>query len=214
MKMNKFNRFLNFKFTFILGITALLFSAHSLQAAVPANVTKHASASLSGRIDLGGSTDHIYHFTNDVIIDSPSNITGNHTGVIFIDGNLTIGPMPGNKLQSGTANSGLVFVVKGDVNINKVMTTIDAVIVSEGTICTASEGAPPTCPSGFSDPATTSQLVINGSLIALNPDKPIKFRRALADNSRPAEKINHQVKYLVILRDLISDTYQKWSEIP
>lgn len=212
--MNKFNRFLNFKFIFILGITALLFFAHSLQAAVPSTVTKLPSAPFSGQIDLGGSTDHIYHFTNDVIIDSPSDITGNRTGVIFIDGNLTIGPMPGNKLQSGTANSGLVFVVKGDVNINKVMTTIDAMIISEGTICTASEGDPPACPSGLTDPATTSQLVINGSLISLNPAKPIKFRRALSNNSRPAEKINHQVKYLVILRDLISDTYQKWTEIP
>ncbi len=60
---------------------------------------------------------------------------------------------------------------------------------------------------------TAQQLVINGSLISLNADTPIQFKRNLADNISAAEKINHEVKYLVLLRNLFSDTLERWSEV-
>ncbi len=185
------------------------------QATLPSTVTKYPT--LEGDktqedIPLTSAGDHIYHITGNLTISS--NISGNQTGVIFVDGNLNIGPIPSNKLQYGTANSGLVFVIKGDVNIDKDVTQVDAVIIAQGKIYTA--GA--TCSQ--LQPVTASQLVINGSLVSLNEANEIEFCRklgetgALKDSTDPAEIINHQVKYLVILRDLMSDTYQKWSEIP
>lgn len=146
--------------------------------------------------NLGGNID----FTTG----SPNNPV-----VVFVEGNLLIDRNIGNNLVDDNPNSGLVFVVKYDVNIHKDVTRVDAVIISEGTICTAYDGVP--CASAN---VTAEPLVINGSLISLKQDKPIKFRRNLADNSISAEKINHQVKYLVILRHLMSQTIQRWSEEP
>lgn len=166
------------------------------------------SGDQTGGIDLTVK-DKIYYISGNLSLDNPSDIAGNQSGVIFVDGDLTIAPSS-NRLTHGTANSGLVFVVGGNVQIGKDVTLVDAVIIAKGIICTAYDG---TCPSANIE---TLQLVINGSLISINQEDstPIKFRRTLTDNSQPAEKINHQVKYLVILRDLLSDTLQRWSEIP
>lgn len=149
--------------------------------------------------------EYLYYINGDLTISS--NIPGNQTGIVFVSGNLFINPSSGRLTVD--VNSGLVFVAKGNVNISQSVDRVDAVIISDGIICTAYDGA--SCPAVN---VSTSQLVINGSLISLNAAAPIKFRRALADNSQPAEKINHQVKYLVILRNLLADTFQRWSEIP
>lgn len=184
------------------------------QAKQSGSITKHDAQvgdKNEGDIRMTTGNDHLYYIkkTNSTSTDGnltiSSNISGNQTGVVFVDGNLNI------TSNLTTANSGLVFVVKGDVNIDKTVQQIDAVIISEGTICTAYDG---TCPA-TNVPNNSQPLVINGSLISLNESKPIKFKRSLADNnSLPAEKINHQIKYLVILRNLFSDTFQRWSEIP
>lgn len=144
---------------------------------------------------------------SDGNLDITGPIKGSYPVVVFVEGNLNIGSIPDNKLIYGDSNSGLVFVVGGNVNIHKDVTQIDAVIISAGIICTAYDGS--ACPT---ENLTLSKLTINGSLISLSA--PIQFKRSLIDNSQPAEVINHQVKYLVILRDLMSDTLQKWSEIP
>lgn len=166
-------------------------------------------------------SDFIYHVAGNLNIEG--NNDGDGTGVVFVDGNLNFN---GNycygatgATATGTADDcsaatspagliGAVYIVKGDINIASNVTRIDAVLIAEGTIYT--EGAE----CSKSSPPAGSPLTINGSLISLNPLKPPVFCRTLLDNSQPAEKINHQVKYLVILRNLISDTYQKWSEIP
>jgi len=147
----------------------------------------------------------VIHITRNLRIRLGSTISGPAKPVVvFVDGYFAID----NNITYGNSNSGLVFVVKGDVNIFKDVTRVDAVIISSGTICTAFDGS--ACPSSN---ITTSQLIINGSLISLDLNKPIKFRRLLTDNSLPAEKIINQPKYLVILRNILSDTWQKWSEI-
>ncbi|MBU1032125.1 hypothetical protein KKE03_04380, partial [Patescibacteria group bacterium] len=156
-------------------------------------------------IKLDGAKDHIYNITEDLTISSPSDITGNQTGVIFVDGNLTIGPIPGNKLTTG-ASVGLVFVVEDDVNIDPTVTQIDAVIISSGKIYTAGSGCTHT------SPVSGSQLVINGGLVSLG-DGNIEFCRTLSDNNTAAEKIVHQSKYLIILRDLFARNEQFWSEV-
>lgn len=156
----------------------------------------------------GAIADKTVYFVNgDLNISSSP--TGGGTAIVFVEGNLTF-TTPATEFIYGSANSGLVFVVKGNVNIHQSFIRIDGVIISSGIICTAFDGI--TCPASN---ITTSQLVINGSLISLDPLKTIKFRRDLgaANLTTPAEKINHQVKYLVILRDIFSETLQKWSEI-
>lgn len=159
-------------------------------------------------IPLTGTLNHLYYVTGNLNISN--NISGNQTGVIFVDGNLTIGPTPSNKLTTNSASAGLVFVVGGDVNIDTSVTQIDAVIIAGGKIYTAGAGCslPPPATAG-----TNSQLIVNGSLISLDSNQPIQFCRKLANNSQAAELINNEPKYLVILRDLYSDTLQKWSEI-
>lgn len=145
------------------------------------------------------------HFAaNQLDINTP--LTYSKTAVIFVNSWLSINQ---NVITSGVnPNAGIVFVVQGDVNVSSTVTQVDAVIISQGQICTAGSGACAT--------TTTSQLLINGSLVSLGNDstKNIKLNRNLTDNSQPAEKIVWQPKYLVILRDVFSETYQKWSEIP
>lgn len=157
----------------------------------------------SGNIDLT-TQDKLYYISGNLSLDSPSDISGSKTGVIFVQGNLNIGPISDKKL--GKTNSAIVFIVKGDVNIHPSIIEINAVLISEGVIYTAGGG----CQTSN---VPSQPLVINGSLISLHPAKEIKFCRSLIDNNNPAEIINTQVKYLVILRHLVSDTYQKWSEI-
>ncbi len=139
------------------------------------------------------------------------NVSGN-TGnpgvrIIFVDGNLTIS----QNYTYGDGSTGTVFVVKGNINIDPIVTQVDGILISGGTIYTAGAGCTTSDPQQFNQ-----QLVINGSLISLNENKPIQFCRNLQGNNatQPAELINHQVKYLVILKDLFSETFQKWSEIP
>ncbi len=137
-------------------------------------------------------------------------ITGNKTGVIFVDGNLSFGPdLPSEQFVHGNADSGLVFVVKGNVIIDPEVQRIDAVIISSGTIYTAGSGC------DTSSVTTPSSLSINGTLISLkDTGMGINFCRRLANNTEPAEKINTQVKYLAILRDIFAGSIQRWSEVP
>lgn len=159
-------------------------------------------------IVLAGGKDHLYYFTGNLALARSNDIKGNRTGVIFVDGNLTIGPIPNSELTYGSNDTGLVFVVGGDVVIDKTITRIDAVIISSGTIFTAGEDC-------LTSKISAKQLVVNGSLIPLDIQKPIKFCRNLGvDNeTKPAEKINQQPKYLVILKDIFFDTFRKWSEV-
>lgn len=154
------------------------------------------------------NTNKVHHITGNLTINPNVNISVNSTGVIFVDGDLTINT---NLTHSG--NVGLVFVVKGNIIVAPSVIRIDAVLISSGIIRTA--GA--TCSTSA---VTASQLVINGSLISIyrdsqQPGQPlIKFCRKLADNAQAAEQINQQPKYLVILKDIVADTLQTWSEIP
>lgn len=170
----------------------------------------------TGGIDLG-SKDRLYHITGNLSITSPSDITGAKTGVIFVDGNLTIGPLsPSNKLIHGNNDSGLVFVVGGNVYIAPEVTQIDAVIVAHGKIYTASAAGSACTKSSVTTTGSSpiSALTVNGSLISLDGAKPIEFCRKIANDNNPSEIINYQPKYLIILRDIFSESRQIWTEIP
>lgn len=152
----------------------------------------------------------LFNITGDLTINT--NITHDPIPMlVFIDGNLYIDL---DSFTFGNTHSGVVFVVNGDVKIKKTVTRIDAVIISTGKIYTAVENSTETCNSSF-PVITPSQLTVNGSLVSLDSSKPIEFCRSLGETNTntPAEKIINQSKYLVILKDLYSDTLQKWSEI-
>lgn len=138
------------------------------------------------------SQDTLIHYLGN--LDITSSITGSYSGVIFIDGSLYID----NDITYGTATTGLVFIVKGDIMIDSSVHSVNAVLMSTGTICTSSLSQ--TCPTGI-DQATVSSapLIVNGNLVSLNSNFPIRFRRNLQDNSIAAEQINNQPKYLVLL---------------
>lgn len=148
------------------------------------------------------TVDGIYVTSGDLTINSSP--TGGGTQIVFVEGNLIFS----DNYTYGSRSSGTVFVVKGNVNINQSVKQIDAVIISSGTICTAYNGI--SCPTSN---VIASQLTINGSLVSLDSTKPIQFKRNLTDNTQAAEVINHQPKYLVLLRNIFSLTLQKWSEI-
>lgn len=147
------------------------------------------------------SDQYIYYRAGDLTVNG---LSGTATAVVFVDGNLNLG----GDLNSAATN--VVFVVKGNIIIAPAVTTINAVLISQGIIYTAGS---PSC--NTNSVTTTSPLTINGSLISLNTidNVPIKFCRTLGSGNSPAEIIINQPKYLVILRNILSDTYQKWSEI-
>lgn len=153
-----------------------------------------------GAIQLTANNDHIYQISGNLTISN--NIPGNQTGVIFIDGNLNIS----NNITT-SAGAGLVFVTGGDVNIASTVTKIDAVIISSGTIYTAGAGC-------IASEVPSSTLSVNGSLVSLTEAKPVQFCRKLVDNTAAAEKIIHDPKYQIILRNLFARKEQFWSEVP
>lgn len=155
----------------------------------------------SGRLPiLSGSKIYSSNLNTNVrITGGPPSSPSSAVAVIFIDGILDIA---GDIIfRTNDSSSGIVFVVKDEISINPNVTQIDAVLISSGTICTASRGNP--C---FASSYTkTDPLVINGSLISLNAQEPIDFKRTLFDNAvDAAEKIYSQPKYLVILKGLFS----------
>jgi hypothetical protein len=185
----------------------------------PANVKK--TTQLQGGAQAFNG-DGIYQ------LNSSLNITGAAgTGIqiIFIRGNLDITgniDYPSNAADDST--SGLVFIASGDIHIHRLVTRVDAVLISAGTICTAWDYGPNSCMTPRSQDYT-QQLVINGSLISLNKTPltnqgAILLRRNLATNDRPAEIINKESKYLYILKsglftkDLILTYEDKIYSIP
>lgn len=130
--------------------------------------------------------------------------------VFFVNGNLNI--QTDITEARNNQNGGVVFVVKGNVNINVNVREINAVIISGGVICSACD-VNSTDVSNDIAPFTDPQLIINGSLIALDPTKNINFTREYNTNIEPAEIINAQAKYLVILDDIFGERVKIYREI-
>lgn len=162
------------------------------------------------------SSATISSINNNLVDNYTANVTIaglNYTGtsVIFIDQSLVIS---GNICSGGACGVGantdsLIIVVGGDINIASTVTQIDAVLISTGYIYTASSSG--SC--SVSNVPVNTALTVNGSLVSLNSNTPIRFCRSLNNgNATPAEIINQQPKYLVILRNLFSQSLQIWSE--
>lgn len=150
------------------------------------------------RFDGAAAGNGIYLQTNNVVLNSVN--TGSGTQVIFIRGSLDIA---GNIDYADTdPNSGLVFIVSGNINIAPSVTKINAVLISTGFICTAMNFSNGICYDGQTD---MDQLIINGSLISLNKnnlsESAIKLGRNLTLNNQPSEVVKKQPKYLYNLRN-------------
>lgn len=136
----------------------------------------------------------------------------NRSYIVFIDGDLNIRSDLNYAIDTAHPNRSLSLVVKGNVNIDSSVHHVDAAIFAEGrnpggfsySICTVSVAN--SCSDRGLAPADLNPLVINGSLVALNANYPIIFRRNLVNNTTAAEQINTQPKYLVLLKELFSQT--------
>lgn len=188
------------------ALKSLYFDQSKLTSKVEHNGSSTGESQL--RTDLNTDEKNLVYINGDLGMNS--DIAGSTTAIVFVKGDL-IFASPMTQFTYGDASSGIVFIVQGNVFIDPVVEKIDAVIISAGTIYTAA-----TYPLTCGLPVSTKKLVINGSLISLTEAKPIKFCRTIltgTGNVEPSELINHQVKYLVLLRNILSDTLQRWTEI-
>lgn len=175
-------------------------------------------------VRVTSSSVNIYRNSFALVSPAPSTTPAPYKSVIvFADGDINIledivfpSILPAASPFADTNSlAGLVLIAQGKINIDASVKQINAVLISDNVICTAcdtlgnsnSRLASPT----FAD---DDQLVINGSLIALNSQYKIKFARGFNDNrERPAEVIRAQAKYLILLKDAISDRIKIWSEL-
>lgn len=157
-------------------------------------------------LDNSSQKDHLYWVQGNLTISG--NMNGNALGIIFVDGNLNI---QANVLQP-PPKTGLVFIVKGDINISETVTTIEAVLVNYKDLCSAYNFSTNSCPNSIE----ASKLTIQGSVLFLNPDTSTypKFVRARnsTSNSEPAEELIYEPKYLAILRNVMSRNLTVWTE--
>lgn len=178
-------------------------NTYYLRAKPISTTTRNPASSETNKSALRNldTKNQIYNFTGDFNI--AGRVDGTKVGIIFIDGNLTIQ----NKLDYPSAEGGLIFIVKNNVFISSQVTKLDAVIIAFGEICSNATGSScnplPTPPTPYSQ-----QLVVDGSFISLNRDTPVKFTRSLRDNREAAELIIQQPKFLVLLKDIFSETLE------
>ncbi len=155
--------------------------------------------------------NHILRVFENVILNGSPPSTSAVTTVVFVEKNLYIR----QNFTYGDNTHGIVFIVKGGVYFEVGVTNFAGVIISQGdqgsgstanySICTAGNSTvvPPTCPTSSVDVGTNA-LIIDGTLVALDKNKPIRFVRKLTNNATAAEQINHQLKYLVILNQMLA----------
>jgi hypothetical protein len=139
----------------------------------------------------------VYLVNSGYTIDSNTrpSPTASFTGVVFINGDLTIND--GFSLSGGSA---LVFVVKGKVGVNKQVEDIAGIYLADGLIETSMGGS------------LNKQLRVKGSLISATG---FDLKRSLSNNSTPAEVIEYQPRYLLNsdLAKLFSTSNYSWQEV-
>ena len=210
--------FVPFKIPTVNDLKSLYFTQKNSSTITKTTITPISSPGATQTdIPFNSATGYnIYNITgsfNNLVL-SGNNQDGNNpngnTGVVFVDGYLNIT----SNYTYGGANDGAVFIVSGNIYIESDVTTIDAVLIAGGRIYTATTVGTinPCVASAVSVP---TKLTVNGSLISLTQSSPIVFCRNLlsTNNTEAAEIIFHQPKYLVLLRNTVAQTLQKWTEI-
>ncbi len=157
-------------------------------------------------MNFTGNKYHLFYITGNLSLTQ--SINGDDSGIIFVGGNLNLGPVPSGQFVQGNGTHGIIFVVQGDINIDVDVIRIDASLIGNGNIYTAGANC------AVTSVLTNNPLIINGSLIEINSVKAIKFCRNLRDNTKgAAEQVNYQPKYLYIMKDMLSEKIQRWSEV-
>jgi len=160
-----------------------------------------------------GTTNQAIYSVGNLVINGPTSELRRPV-VVFVDNDISINHNIVANSNPVVANqSGLVLVAKGNIKIDQSVTRIDAILISQGIIYTASQNGSNCTPNSVA----AQQLVINGSLISINPNlntQAIIFCRTLPVNFQtPAELIVQQHKYIVILRDIFSQNLRVFQEI-
>lgn len=148
------------------------------------------------------SSDGIYYTTGNFEIDNQSipNDYDNNTfdQVVFIDGNLTI-----SKDIDIDDTSTALFVVSGNVEIEKSVREVGIAIIADGYIDTAYD---------IEEGDSTQTVELNGLYHA----NEFLFKRTLQgtnNNDDPSETINYEPKYLMNLKDLFGNYTVQWKSI-
>lgn len=127
--------------------------------------------------------------------------------VIFVRDNLTIK----TGIDYGSGTYGVIFIVGQNIRIKDTVSRVDAMMITSRQFCSSWNEATSTCLSA------NRQLVINGSVIALpaadGTVQDPQFLRTNGFNTNPAEEINYQPKYLIILKDIFARDLTIWNEI-
>ncbi|OGY26530.1 MAG: hypothetical protein A2Z24_00200 [Candidatus Woykebacteria bacterium RBG_16_44_10] len=107
--------------------------------------------------------------------------------VVFVSGDMTIGEDIFIRPETG-----IIFVVGGDINTEESVENIAGMFIFDGS---------------FDDMSGDEKLVIRGALVGGFNDESFGFRRDLgADNENdPAEHIIYEPKYLWLFRDIVGD---------
>ncbi|MCH7541385.1 hypothetical protein IH981_01245 [Patescibacteria group bacterium] len=160
--------------------------------------TSNTVAGLTAIPPTGGN--RVFYINDSLTIPSGGVTYSQDPAVVFVktnlrfDGNLTI-----------NTNTGLIFVVAGQVRISTNVSRVDGVIIFDGDFTVLSRGN-----------STELALIVNGSVIGGFQGGKFDLRRDFrsGDNKlRPTEKFVFEPKYLWLFRDIIGDTKTVWKEV-
>ena len=151
------------------------------------------SAASNGSINDVASTSSsgILSYTGDVVFDDSANYTGD-PAVVFINGKLNI-----DKEVKIHSDTGLIFIVSGDIVVDDSVTEIDGFYIANGI---------------FDSGNSSNQLVINGAAISFG-GFDLGDRRSSNNETIPAELIKYEPKYLYLLRDIAGIAVETFREL-
>lgn len=154
--------------------------------------------SISTGADLVSSTG-LYEINGDYTIDNqstPNNYdSATFNQIVFIEGNLSID----NDIEV-SASSTALFIVSGDVYIDKAVNTVGIAIFADGDLYSA---------YNIGDGEATQTLNLNGMYSA----DEIKLQRTLQgtqNNDTPAESFEFEPKYMIQLREFFDESTVEW----
>lgn len=136
----------------------------------------------------------------DVEFGDPANYTGD-PAVVFIDGNLNI-----TDRVLINSDTGLVFIVSGNIVIDGSVTEIDGFYIANGI---------------FDSGSSSNQLEINGSVLAFG-GVDVKDKRSFGsadcssgfcNEDNPSEYFRYEPKYLYLLRDIAGIAVETFREL-
>ncbi|MFH1566234.1 MAG: hypothetical protein ABIB98_03505 [bacterium] len=147
-------------------------------------------------------TNGIFKTSNDFQVNTPA-IPQNYSqqqfsNILFVNGDLVILKNLDMKSSSGT-----IFVVKGDVLINRTVATVDGFFIVGGVFNTSYNG-------GFVDDA----LKLTGGVLANRIELNRSFSFSILKNQgTPSEEFIYDPKYLIDFTSVFGDVNIKWREL-